>query len=903
MLFDTLRNSPKEDLWLVTTLLKYGADAIGKDNDGNTPLHCAAARGYLNSLHKLLANDARVNMPNNKRQTALHLAAEMGFHDVVRALLAHKANVNAASEDNETPLHLAALKNRLQVVKRLLIGGALTGSKNMNGKNALHLATSLGYVDIVHDLLCHSAVVDERDAHGATALFLASEQGHAAVVNLLLKSHADENARNEKGETPLHIATKNNHFDVVEELLDYKAAVDLADNDECTALYWAALYGYYGIAQALVSPQASYSTSLDAFVNKADKDGQTPLYWAARSKYIEVLKLLLDSGAHANMLTKRGRTALHWASNFGHLDIVQLLQLTSHKEGRTPLYYASIGGYLDIFELLFNDGAVAYMDTKEASVVRDQTSYTVNKMVKKFETPINLRTAIEHIHKKIIAVQRPPWEIVTIALSIYTMALDCPVHRQDVLEAGLMVARLIRHLQRCSMVDKFSNLLPALREFEIAVKNTVSTSQATKLRLADIPKNPAIKLFATRISAFQTSLQKMAKHLNISLNIQVIGTYDDLRNNIGNMMEKMDIIENCLQNIAYMPDHESKDKMDELELQMIKGFLRYQRQVAFCNITSETDFEVKFQKCRSQINDFMKVIERQSNRFITLMSEVDLVNTWMISSDDVDFCPEDLQTLLGEGGFGKVFSGKYQGQPVAVKQFMDSSIDSADFEKAITKEIKAWQSISHEPHILTLVGVCTKISHPILVSELCRTNIRRYVRDHRDILILMIYQFAKGLATLHKANIIHRDLKGDNVLVTFQGIVVIADFGLSRAVTSLHHTKSTVAGTLNWMSPEQFLNARNVTSKSDVWSFGMSLWEILCNEIPFYRCSENEFRTEIFTTATDRPEKPQNLDSTLEPLWSLITKCWLLDPEARPSAEEIVKHLESEYGFQVKKSQ
>ncbi|KAH9089001.1 hypothetical protein Ae201684P_012288 [Aphanomyces euteiches] len=65
MLFDTLRNSPKEDLWLVTTLLKYGADAIGKDNDGNTPLHCAAPRGYLNSLHKLLANDARVNMPNN----------------------------------------------------------------------------------------------------------------------------------------------------------------------------------------------------------------------------------------------------------------------------------------------------------------------------------------------------------------------------------------------------------------------------------------------------------------------------------------------------------------------------------------------------------------------------------------------------------------------------------------------------------------------------------------------------------------------------------------------------------------------------------------------------------------------------------------------------------------------
>ncbi|KAH9131136.1 hypothetical protein LEN26_007874 [Aphanomyces euteiches] len=208
----------------------------------------------------------------------------------------------------------------------------------------------------------------------------------------------------------------------------------------------------------------------------------------------------------------------------------------------------------------------------------------------------------------------------------------------------------------------------------------------------------------------------------------------------------------------------------------------------------------------------------------------------MLSSEDVDFNPHDVASALGRGGLGTVFRGKYRGQDVAVKRFDQIVVaDSADLEELIVKEVKAWKEISHEPYILTLIGVCTKIPVPILVCELCDTNIRRFVRYRPETLLSMVYQFACGLLSLHTAGIIHRDLKGDNVLITFQGTVAIADFGLSRTAVSLDNTKtgSKRTGTLDWMSPEQYLSPQKVTNQSDIWSFGMTVWEILCNDIPY----------------------------------------------------------------------
>ncbi|CAK4160514.1 unnamed protein product [Aphanomyces euteiches] len=287
-----------------------------------------------------------------------------------------------------------------------------------------------------------------------------------------------------------------------------------------------------------------------------------------------------------------------------------------------------------------------------------------------------------------------------------------------------------------------------------------------------------------------------------------------------------------------------------------------------------------------------------------------ILKPWEVSPEDLQVDFNDSKAILGIGGFATVFKGTYQGQSVlashrfgrftcAVKRLHRvPRTDLDDLRRLIALEINGWRQISHEPYILTLLGVCTTIPTPIIVTELCQTNIRRYVRDHPETLLPVVYQFAKGLVSIHNANLIHQNLKADNVLVTFQKKVVIADFGESLLAQDVS-PDTQARGTLNWMSPEQYLNPQSMTTKTDIWSFGMTLREVLCNETPYRNCMEHEFRDEIFCSKDDRPEKPDALDPQLEPLWTLITMCWQLNPEARPSAVGIVAFLEMHFSAQV----
>ncbi|KAH9106297.1 hypothetical protein AeMF1_018065 [Aphanomyces euteiches] len=349
--------------------------------------------------------------------------------------------------------------------------------------------------------------------------------------------------------------------------------------------------------------------------------------------------------------------------------------------------------------------------------------------------------------------------------------------------------------------------------------------------------------------------------------------------------------------VSAMSEQQQMDRLFDLFIQLQRGLEHYEWHVKLGNFQRNDTFEKQATSARNKISNAISDLNRFRN--ILKSYKLDTIESWMVSSEDIEFNPNNKSTALGRGGFGTVFRGKYYGQDVAVKRFDQIlNTDSAALENMIAKEIKDWKDIPHEPYILTLLGVCSLISTPILVSELCQMNIRGYIRMRPDMLVPLVFQFACGLACIHKANIIHRDIKGDNVLVTYQHSVAIANFGLSRSVTSLQNSSSAVhvAGTLNWMSPEQYLRPRTVTSKSDVWSFGITLREILCDEIAFRDACEHEFKDEIFQCENDRPEKPEDLNPTHEPLWTLITKCWQLKPEARPSADEIVEYLKKEFG-------
>ncbi|KAH9154563.1 hypothetical protein AeRB84_003359 [Aphanomyces euteiches] len=509
----------------------------------------------------------------------------------------------------------------------------------------------------------------------------------------------------------------------------------------------------------------------------------------------------------------------------------------------------------------------------------------------------SVQSAIELIRQALDLTNSMGSEIAEAAHVVLKMSLEIQIHRELVLALGLITARVVRHVYS-GPSDSGRALLCLFTDIGNYFKTKLLSVQLWKIQQNITEWHPEIESIASYIDHLHDRLFQCTMHFHFNMKIQVVGRVkEDLKHDFAKIMYNLENIDKRVEMLLEIPRHRQMDAFYDQLIQLQRGFEFYNCQVALGNIHLSTDYEIDVTLSKSQI---CRVIDRISHTSGGL--QLGTIQPWMLSSDDVQFDPNDQSMVLGRGGFATVFKGRYYGQAVAVKRFDQIfSTDSVGLEKMIAKEINGWKNISHQPYVLTLVGICTKTPTPILVSELCQTNIRRYIRDRPDMLLPLVYQFACGLACIHKANIIHRDLKGDNVLITYQDTVAIADFGLSRTITSLENTNTTVkrAGTLNWMSPEQYFLPRSVTAKSDVWSIGMTLWEILCDDTPFRDCSEHEVREEIYQSENDRPEKPEEMDPVLEPLWTLMARCWRLKPEARPSSDEIVEFLKNEFATQL----
>ena len=212
-----------------------------------------------------------------------------------------------------------------------------------------------------------------------------------------------------------------------------------------------------------------------------------------------------------------------------------------------------------------------------------------------------------------------------------------------------------------------------------------------------------------------------------------------------------------------------------------------------------------------------------------------------------------LGSLLGHGSYGDVYQGQWQGVSVAIKQLHVQTLStelSADFER----EAKIMAQCQF-PHVVRLFGVCLETSHTAMVMEyMPKGSLYQVLHDKNETLPwdplrwTMALDIAKGLAYLHHRNIIHRDLKSLNVLLDNYYHAKISDFGLSKIKLESSKTarhSSLVVGTLCWLALElahDLIAGKrlNHTFASDVYSYGMILWEIVSRQIP-YAMVENPY--------------------------------------------------------------
>ncbi|KAG9398488.1 hypothetical protein AC1031_014543 [Aphanomyces cochlioides] len=879
---------------VVKELLAHGASIDVANNDGLTPLNSASNKGYLDVVKELLAHRASIDVASKNNWTPVNNAASKGHFDVVKELLAHGASIDVPSKNGWTPLSSASSTGHLDIVKALLARGASIDLASKDGWTPLNSASSTGHLDVVKELLAHGASIDMPSNDGWTPLNNASSTGHLCVVKELLAHGASIDMPSNNDWTPLNSASNNGYLDVVKELLAHGASIDVANNDGLTPLNSASNNGHLDVVKELLARGAS--------IDVASNNSWTPVNNAASKGHIGVVKELLAHGASIDMPSNNGWTPLNTASSNGHLDVVkELLDYgasidVANNDGWTPLISASRHGNIDILRVLLNAGADFEGNHAIRQSARDYGNDEVQAFLDNFPPPeiYSIALATEFICHAIEEFKTTTSDIAAQGTAIMRLSLKVQIHRQRILTTGLMVKDVLRQVVRQNSLRDLPTLLATLKEIRNFFQMPLLTTHSWNFCL------PAqtIAAIGANIARLQDALVQSAKSLKINFRILALGKIDDMRRVLGKMMENVEKIDESLKIVSEMSEERQLDRLVEFAIQLQRGLDHYQGHVKLGNFQRNVKFEHQVVSCQYKICNAINEVNQARN--ISRAFGLHKIESWMLSSEDIEFDPNDIEKALGRGGFATVFKGTYYGQLVAVKRFHQHlETDSADLEKLISKEIKAWKDISDEPFILSLVGVCTKIPRPILVSELCQTNIRRYVRDRPETLIPMMYQFACGLACIHNANIIHRDLKGDNVLVTYRNTVAIADFGLSRSATSLKNTNIKPTGTLNWMSPEQYFIPRTVTMKSDVWSFGMTLWEILCNETPFRICSEDEFRNSIFQTEDDRPEKPDDLEPQFEPLWTLITTCWQLNPVARPSAEEILDFFKTHYSSQI----
>ncbi|KAF6767802.1 hypothetical protein AHF37_07292, partial [Paragonimus kellicotti] len=266
--------------------------------------------------------------------------------------------------------------------------------------------------------------------------------------------------------------------------------------------------------------------------------------------------------------------------------------------------------------------------------------------------------------------------------------------------------------------------------------------------------------------------------------------------------------------------------------------------------------------------------------------------TTPIMRPDWELDNKDVQLLqkIGQGNFGEVYRGFYNGSEVAVKTCR-ADLNAANLRQKFLQGERTALNFCH-PHIVKLIGIAVR-SYPIMIvmEYVPGGSLLTYLRKSKSTLtvsalLLMASDAASGMAYLESKNCIHRDLAARNCLVTETGRLKIADFGMSREehIYELSDRRGQIP--IKWTAPEALTTGR-YTIKCDVWSYGVLLWEIFTfGDVP-YRFWSNPQTREMVESGYRLPA-PENMPPLI---CTQMNRCWLADPQSRPTFAELARIL------------
>ncbi|KAM8705950.1 hypothetical protein ACLKA7_010276 [Drosophila subpalustris] len=274
-----------------------------------------------------------------------------------------------------------------------------------------------------------------------------------------------------------------------------------------------------------------------------------------------------------------------------------------------------------------------------------------------------------------------------------------------------------------------------------------------------------------------------------------------------------------------------------------------------------------------------------------------------------------LGATLGEGAFGRVVMAEVNNAIVAVKMVKEGHTD--DDIASLVREMEVMKIIGRHINIINLLGCCSQNGPLYVIVEYApHGNLKDFLYKNRPLskeqmecsqlqsgppagpqhvitekdLIKFAHQIARGMDYLASRRCIHRDLAARNVLVSDDYVLKIADFGLARDIQSTDYYRKNTNGRLpiKWMAPES-LQEKFYDSQSDVWSYGILLWEIMTFGGQPYPAIMSAEELYSYLMSGQRMEKPAKCSMNI---YILMRQCWHFDATARPPFTEIVEYMD-----------